>query len=143
MAISPRSIARIQTKIILMNIFRRKYFYLTLIFLLIEIFIAAYVRDSFVRPFVGDVLVVILVYCFVQSFWKIQPVKAMAGVFVFACIVEGLQYLNIVDKLGLRPYKLLVIILGSSFDWGDILAYAVGSAIVILVESNLRLKPRH
>jgi Protein of unknown function (DUF2809) len=143
MAISPRSIARIQTKIILMNIFRRKYFYLTLIFLLIEIFIAAYVRDSFVRPFVGDVLVVILVYCFIQSFWKIQPVKAMAGVFLFACIVEGLQYLNIVDKLGLRPYKLLVIILGSSFDWGDILAYAVGSAIVILVESNLRLKPRH
>jgi Protein of unknown function (DUF2809) len=126
-----------------MNIFRRKYFYLTLILLLIEIFIGVYVRDSFVRPFFGDVLVVILVYCFIQSFWKIQPVKAMAGVFVFACVVEGLQYLNIVDKLGLRPYKLLVIILGSSFDWGDILAYAVGSAIVILTESKLRLKPRH
>jgi Protein of unknown function (DUF2809) len=126
-----------------MNIFRRKYFYLTLILLLIEIFIGVYVRDSFVRPFVGDVLVVILIYCFIQSFWKIQPIKAMAGVFVFACIAEGLQYLNIVDTLGLRPYKLLVIILGSSFDWGDILAYAVGSAIVILTESKLRLKPRH
>jgi hypothetical protein len=84
-----------------------------------------------VRPFVGDVLVVILIYYFIQSFWKIQPVKAMTGVFVFACLVEGLQYLNIVDGLGLRPYKLLVIILGSSFDWGDILAYAVGSGIVI------------
>jgi hypothetical protein len=126
-----------------MNIFRRKYFYLTLILLLIEIFIGVYVRDSFVRPFFGDVLVVILVYCFIQSFWKIQPVKAMAGVFVFACVVEGLQYLNIVGKLGLRPYKLLVIILGSSFDWGDILAYAVGSTIVIFVESKLRLKPRN
>jgi hypothetical protein len=123
--------------------FNSKYFYSTILLLLIEIFIGAYVRDSFVRPFVGDVLVVILVYCFVQSFWKIQPVKAMAGVFVFACVVEGLQYLNIVDKLGLRPYKLLVIILGSSFDWGDILAYAVGSAIVILTESKLRIKPRH
>jgi nitrogen fixation/metabolism regulation signal transduction histidine kinase len=70
-----------------MNIFRRKYFYLTLILLLIEIFIGVYVRDSFVRPFLGDVLVVILVYCFIQSFRKIQPVKAMAGVFVFACVV--------------------------------------------------------
>jgi Protein of unknown function (DUF2809) len=126
-----------------MNIFRRKYFYLTLILLLIEIFIGVYVHDGFIRPFVGDVLVVILVYCFIQSFWKIRPVKAMAGVFVFACVVEGLQYLNIVDKLGLRPYKLLVIILGSSFDWGDIIAYAVGSAIVILTESKLRMKPRH
>jgi hypothetical protein len=126
-----------------MPTFHRKYFYLTIFLLFIEIFIGVYVNDSFVRPFVGDVLVVILVYCFIQSFWKIQPVKAMVGVFVFACVVEGLQYLNIVDKLGLRPYKLLVIILGSSFDWGDILAYAVGSAIVIFVESKLRLKPRN
>jgi Protein of unknown function (DUF2809) len=123
--------------------FNPKYFYSTILLLLIEIFIGAYVRDSFVRPFVGDVLVVVLVYCFIQSFWRIQPIKAITGVFVFACIVEGLQYLNIVNKLGLRQYKLLVIILGSSFDWGDILAYAVGSAIVILTESKLRMKPRH
>lgn len=120
--------------------FNPKYFYSTILLLLIEIFIAAYVRDSFVRLFVGDVLVVILVYCFIQSFWKIQPAKAIAGVFVFACMVEGLQYLNIVDKLGLRPYKLLVIILGSSFDWGDIVAYAVGSAIVMLTENKLKTK---
>jgi hypothetical protein len=126
-----------------MTTFRRKYFYLTIIILLIEIFIGAYVHDGFVRPFVGDVLVVVLIYCFIQSFWRIQPIKAIAGVFVFACIVEGLQYLNMVDKLGLRSHKLLVIILGSSFDWGDILAYATGSAIVILVENKLRMKPRH
>jgi Protein of unknown function (DUF2809) len=126
-----------------MPTFHRKYFYLTIFLLFIEIFIGVYVHDGFVRPFVGDVLVVILIYCFIQSFWRIQPVKAITGVFVFACVVEGLQYLNIVDKLGLRPYKLFVIILGSSFDWGDILAYAVGSAIVILTESKLRMKPRH
>lgn len=54
--------------------FNRKYFYLAIVLLLIEIFIAAYVRD---------VLVVVLVYCFIQSFWKIQPIKAIAGVFVF------------------------------------------------------------
>jgi Protein of unknown function (DUF2809) len=87
--------------------FNRKYFYSAILLFLIEVFIGAYVRDSFVRPFVGDVLVVILIYCFIQSFWKIQPIKAMAGIFVFACWVEGLQYLNIVDKLGLRPFEIL------------------------------------
>jgi Protein of unknown function (DUF2809) len=122
--------------------FNRKYFYSTILLFLIEVFIGVFVHDGFVRPFVGDVLVVILIYCFIQSFWKIQPIKAMAGIFVFACLVEGLQYLNIVDKLGLRPYKLLVIILGSSFDWGDILAYAAGSGIVIWWENKFGRKQK-
>jgi Protein of unknown function (DUF2809) len=121
-----------------MTTFRSNYFYSTILLLLLEIFIGVFVHDSFVRPFVGDILVVLLIYCLVQSFWRLSPSKAVAGVFVFACIVEGLQYLNIVDKLGLRPYKLLVVILGSSFDWGDILAYAVGSGIVLFWENKRR-----
>jgi Protein of unknown function (DUF2809) len=51
-------------------------------------------------------------------------------VFGFACFVEGLQYLKIVDRLGLRRGELLSIIIGTSFAWEDILAYAVGCAIV-------------
>jgi Protein of unknown function (DUF2809) len=103
---------------------------------LIEVLIGVFIRDRFIRPFVGDVLVVILIYCFVKSFWKIRSNIAIGSVFVFACIVEGLQYLNIIDMLGIRQYKLLVIILGSSFDWHDIIAYAVGSAIVIWWENK-------
>jgi Protein of unknown function (DUF2809) len=120
--------------------FDRKYFYATVLLFLIEVLIGVFVRDSFIRPFVGDVLVVILIYCLLKSFWKIRPNLAIAGVFIFACMVEGLQYLNIVDKLGIRQYKLLVIILGSSFDWGDILAYALGSAIVLWYEDSFHRK---
>jgi hypothetical protein len=120
--------------------FDRKYFYATILLFLIEVFIGVFVHDSFIRPFVGDILVVILIYCLLKSFWKIRPNVAIAGVFIFACMVEGLQYLNIVDKLGIRQYKLLVIILGSSFDWGDILAYALGSAIVLWYEDSFHRK---
>ncbi len=116
--------------------FNRKYFYATIVLFLIEVFIGVFVRDRFIRPFVGDVLVVILIYCLIKSFWKIRSNIAIASVFVFACIVEGLQYLNIIDMLGIRQYKLLVIILGSSFDWHDIIAYATGAAIVIWWENK-------
>jgi hypothetical protein len=124
--------------------FHPKYFYTTVLLFLVEVFIGVFVRDSFIRPFVGDVLVVILIYCFIKSFWKIRPNVAIAAVFIFSCVVEGLQYLNIVDILGIRQYKLLAIIVGSSFDWGDILAYAAGSAILLWWENkfidNLRSK---
>jgi hypothetical protein len=124
--------------------FHPKYFYTTVLLFLVEVFIGVFVHDGFIRPFVGDVLVVILIYCFVKSFWKIRPNIAIASVFIFACIIEGLQYLNLVDILGIRQYKLLVIILGSSFDWYDILAYATGSVILLWWENkfihNLRSK---
>jgi Protein of unknown function (DUF2809) len=115
--------------------FNSIYFYCTVLLFLIEVCIATFFTDRFVRPFVGDVLVVMLIYCFVRSFWTVRVVPLALAIFAFACAIEGLQYLNIVDHLGLRPYKLLVIILGASFDWNDILAYALGTAIVLWRET--------
>jgi hypothetical protein len=122
--------------------FHPKYFYTTVLLFLIEVFIGVFVHDGFIRPFVGDVLVVILIYCFIKSFWKMRSNVAISSVFIFACIVEGLQYLNIIDILGIRQYKLLVIILGSSFDWNDILAYATGSAILLWWENKFIVNSR-
>ncbi|MBD2176126.1 DUF2809 domain-containing protein [Pseudanabaena sp. FACHB-1998] len=117
--------------------FNRKYFLLTILLFLIEVWIAIWFDDRLIRAFVGDVLVVILIYCFIRSFWK-APVKAVAlSVFIFACAIEGLQSLNLIDKLGLRQYKLLVIVLGSTFDWADIIAYALGTAIILITENRL------
>ncbi len=48
--------------------FRPVYFTLTVILLVVEILIAVYVHDRFIRPYFGDVLVVILVYCFLKTF---------------------------------------------------------------------------
>lgn len=120
-------------------IFNRHYFYSTVLLFLVEVYIAVFIEDRFIRPFVGDVLVVILIYCFVKSFWKVRSNIAAVSVFIFACAIEGLQYLNLIDKLGLRQYKLLVIILGSTFDWNDILAYALGTALILGWENRTNI----
>ena len=99
--------------------FNRKYFYLTVLLFLIEVCIAVFIDDQFIRPFVGDVLAVILLYCFVKCFWKIRSNVAALAIFIFACAIEGFQYLNLIDRLGLKQYKLLAIILGTTFDWKD------------------------
>jgi hypothetical protein len=116
--------------------FNRKYFYLTILLFFIEVCIATLIKDQFIRPFIGDVLVVILIYCLLRSFWQVSANVAALAVFGFACAIEGLQYFNLIDRLGLRQYQLLVIILGATFDWKDIIAYATGSAIVLGWESR-------
>jgi hypothetical protein len=116
--------------------FNRKYFYLTVVIFLIEVFIALFISDQFIRPFVGDVLVVILIYCFIKSFWKIRTNVAALSVFGFACAIEGLQYFNLVDRLGLRENRILATIIGTTFDWKDVLAYALGTVFILVWEKR-------
>jgi hypothetical protein len=117
--------------------FNLKYFCLTILIFLIEVFIAVFFNDQFVRPFIGDVLVVILIYCFVRAFWKVRVNVAIASIFIFSCAIEILQYFNLVDRLGLRSNKLLSTIVGTTFDWKDLLAYAIGSGVVLWLDGSL------
>jgi Protein of unknown function (DUF2809) len=121
---------------ILMFYFDRHYFYLTLMLLVIEVTIAVFIQDRFIRPFVGDVLVVILIYCLLKSFLRLNATKVAISVLVFAFVVEILQYFNLVDLLGLRTNRIATIVLGSTFDWLDLLAYTIGISIVACVENN-------
>ena len=114
--------------------FHKTYFILTLLIFIIEVLIALYVRDSFVRPYFGDVLVVILIYCFVRSFFNWPVVPVAIGVLLFAFAVETLQYLNIVERLGLKDSKLANVVIGNSFAWEDMLCYVAGIAVVLTAE---------
>ncbi|MDB5208403.1 MAG: hypothetical protein JWR72_3478, partial [Flavisolibacter sp.] len=42
------------------------------------------------------------------------------------------------DRLGLGSFKLARVVLGSSFEWMDLLAYSLGIIVVVVVE-KLRL----
>jgi hypothetical protein len=119
-----------------MLIFNKRYAVYTIGLFLIEVFIAISIDDSFVRPFVGDVLIVVLIYWLVRTFWKIRYNIAALSVLVFALTIEILQYFNLVDILGVRKYKIISIAIGSTFDWKDIFAYILGTAIVLGLESK-------
>jgi Protein of unknown function (DUF2809) len=119
--------------------FDKKYGYFTLLLLLIEVCIAKFVLDRFIRPFIGDVLVVILIYCFVKTFWKIRSNTAAGAVLVFAWTVEILQYFKLVDILGLPKNSMMAIAIGSTFDWKDLLAYAIGTVTILWLENSRKL----
>lgn len=114
--------------------FDAKYFFSFLILLITEIFIAFYVNDQIIRPYIGDLLVVILLYCFIKSFVATDVLQTAIAVLLFAFAVEASQYIGLVQKLGLQDSKTASTILGSSFDWKDILAYTVGILLVSAME---------
>jgi Protein of unknown function (DUF2809) len=118
--------------------FNKKYFALTILLLGIEILIAKYMHDDIIRPYGGDVLVVILIYCFVKSFWHAPVWPTALSVLLFAFVIEGLQYVKIVNILGLQHNKIASVVIGTSFAWMDIVCYIMGIAIVLGGERLLR-----
>lgn len=110
------------------------YFAFTVALFITEILIALFVHDRFIRPYLGDVLVVILLYCFVKSFLNLRVTTAAFSVLAFAFTIELLQFLNIVEKLNLEKSKLARTVIGTSFSWLDLLTYLIGIAIVIAAE---------
>ncbi len=105
---------------------RLPYLIATLVLLTVEVFIGLFVHDGFVRPFIGDVLVVILIYTFIRIFIPEKMRFLPLFVFIFAAAVEVLQLLRIVEVLGLQDNKVMSTIIGTSFDIRDILCYFVG-----------------
>ena len=120
--------------------FNKNYFGLATLVFGIEVLIALYVTDTFVRPYLGDVLVVILIYCFLKSFLKLPVLTVALFVLALSFAIEFLQFLNIVEKLGLENSKVARTVIGTSFSWTDLLAYIIGIAIVLLTEKYLLKK---
>ena len=114
--------------------FNKKYLFLTCLLFLTEMLIALYAHDKIIRPYIGDVLVVMLIYCFVRTFINGPALTIALCVLVFACIIETMQYFKLVNLLGLQKSKLANTIIGNSFSWFDICAYAVGITIVLTIE---------
>lgn len=113
---------------------RTGYAVATLLLIITETLIALFVHDNFVRPYLGDALVVIAVYCAVRIIVPIKCKILPLFVFIFAVGVEVLQYFNIVAVLGLENNAFMKTLIGSSFDVKDIACYAVGCAVLVIYE---------
>ena len=114
--------------------FSLKYLLLTLFIFLVEVLIATKLSHIFfVRAYLGDVIVVMLLYTFVKTFVKINNEKLILGILIFSFLIEFAQYFNIAEKLGFRPGSLMYIVIGNSFSWIDNLCYAIGCLILYLI----------
>ncbi|WP_449388935.1 ribosomal maturation YjgA family protein [Chryseobacterium lineare] len=113
--------------------FNLKYFLFSIFIFFIEVLIATVLKDIFfIRAYLGDVIVMILLYTLVKSFVIIKDTrKLILGIFIFSCLIEWAQYFNIADKLGLQPGSIMYIIVGNSFSWVDIACYVVGCLLLL------------
>ena len=121
--------------------FDKTYFLFALVLFIIEICIAVFVRDSFVRPYVGDYLVVILIYCAVRTVLNAPVINVAVGVLLFSFAIETLQYFHLVDRLGLQNNIVARTVIGYGFEWLDLVAYSLG-IITVLVWERRKLNNR-
>ncbi len=119
---------------------RLLYLTATIILLVIEVLIALYIHDNFIRPYIGDVIVVIVVYTFVRIFIPNGIRLLPLYVFLFAVIVEVLQWFHIVDLLGLADNRFLSTLIGGVFDVKDIICYGAGSVLLGIYEYFIKEK---
>ena len=113
---------------------RKIYALLFAALMLTEILIAAFVKGGFVRSYLGDVFITLLICFFVQALFK-KTIKFLPlYVFIFSVIVEVCQYFDLVKLLGLENYRLISVWFGRSFSFYDIICYAVGCALFFAVD---------
>ena len=106
--------------------------------LAIEICIALFVNDAFVRPYVGDMLVTLLLCSLCRTVIPSKVRLLPLYVFIFAAIVEIGQYFDLVALLGLADNRFLSVLLGRTFSWLDLVCYATGCAAAFLLDYIIR-----
>ena len=107
----------------------------------VEILIGLFVRDSFVRPYLGDALVVILIWYIIRIVIPDRCVWLSGAVFMFALFVEVSQIFPLCDVLGIEN-RLIRTLMGTSFAWWDIVAYLAGCTLTLAVDLILRGRSR-
>ncbi|WP_184550427.1 DUF2809 domain-containing protein [Mucilaginibacter sp. FT3.2] len=118
------------------------YLTLTILLFITEVLIGKYMHDSIIRPFGGDFLVVILLYCFVKTFFNTPVLPTALSVLVFAYITEVSQYFQLIKWLGWQQSKIAALLLGTSFSYTDLLCYTLGIGLVIAIEKTMQLPKR-
>lgn len=110
--------------------FRLPYFLIATFLFVTEVVIAIYFKDDFIRPILGDFLVVILIYAFLMTFLKTSWRRLAIAVLLLAYTIEILQYINIMALLGVSHNTFTRMVLGTTFTWEDMVAYTLGISFV-------------
>ncbi|MGB3592350.1 MAG: DUF2809 domain-containing protein [Nonlabens sp.] len=119
-------------------LFRRKPRYIyalsALVIFCVEVFIALYVNDDIVRPYLGDLLVVMLIYSILMFFTRFRIITAIMCTLAFCLIVEMSQLLGLIYLMGLQDYDWARMTMGTSFSWVDVIMYVLGAITILLSE---------
>jgi hypothetical protein len=114
---------------------RAPYILISLVSFLCGIAVATVLKGhSVIRGFGGDLLIVMFIYGSIKViFVRLRPNILAPAVFVFACFVEFLQYLNVPRYFDTKSL-IIILTLGSTFDPMDLLAYGMGSLFIYIID---------
>ena len=110
--------------------FNKYYALLAVLLFGVELVIALWVHDTLIRPFIGDVLVVMFLFCLLRTVIQINNQCLILGVLIFSYAVEIGQYFQLAQWLGLAQYPIARIVIGSTFDGMDLVAYTLGALLL-------------
>ena len=108
------------------------------ILLTTEVCIALFAHDSFVRPYLGDVLAVVTVYCGARIMLPQRFRWLSAAAMALAVGVELLQLTDLSSIFGEGSF--MAILLGSTFDPNDLLCYAIGGTVCVICDVLIFLR---
>ena len=113
---------------------RLSFLAVAVLILAIEIYIAAFVKGGFVRHYLGDVLVTVMLYAFGRAVFKTAPKILAFEIFAFSLFIEILQYFKVLEILDIHNL-IIRIVFGGTFDVSDIVCYALGCLLAYLTDT--------
>ena len=113
---------------------RIAYAIIFILLLLAEVLIALFINDRFIRPYVGDMLVTILICCFLRIFIPLGVPALPIYIFLFAAAVEIGQYFDVVKLMGMAENRFVSILLGRTFSAADLVCYGTGCIIFLGIQ---------
>ena len=117
--------------------FSGSHFLIALLLLVAEVVIALFAHDNFIRPYLGDLLVVMLLHFGARTITSTAPQRVALAVLLFACFIELTQAFHLIDQLGLSGNIIAQLILGHQFQWLDLVMYATGCAFALVVDQRI------
>lgn len=107
-----------------------------LVLLLVEIVIGAFVHDAFLRPYGGDILVIMLLAALYRTVFPEKPRHIGLYMIGAGVLAELLQAFDFCGRMGLSG-TVFAVLLGTSFSWIDLLCYLAGGIAFDLSEELL------
>lgn len=115
--------------------FNKNYLVLAHSLFLVELAIAFIIKTGFIRYTFGDYLVVILLYAIIRGCTNMSVWASSLVVLLIAYAIEFLQLTPFLTYFNLQDSFTAKLIFGSTFNFTDLIAYTLGIATVLIIET--------
>ena len=108
-----------------------------ILFILCILIVVLFSSNGFIRGFLGDTVIVILLYSLLKSIKDFDSLLLSVGITLFAYAIEISQYFKIIPLLGFQENFFTRIVFGSVFDPLDLIAYTIGGLLAYFLDKNM------